>query len=158
MAHPRSGNDAVLTRAAQTRHPSPLLRCLVADEAAFIDAAFQCILPEAKAEGLEISASAYVDAKLTGDAGSSGRDLRLYRCGIAEVQALCEHRLGQRFQALAIWQQLAVLAKIERPAGAARGVDRHLLDLLLNDAAEAYFEVAPSSWVDVPEARCAVTA
>ena len=148
----------MLTRTAQTRHPSPSLRCLVADEAAFIDAAFQCILPEAKAEGLEISASAYVDAKLAGDAGSSGLDLRLYRSGIAEVQALCERTLGQRFQALAIWQQLAVLAQIERPASAARGVDRCLLDLLLSDAAEAYFEGAPSSWADGPGARCGVTA
>ena len=91
-------------------------------------------------------------------AQASSLDLRFYRSGIADVQALCERTLGRRFQALAIWQQLAVLAQIERPAGAARGVGRHLLDLLLNDAAEAYFEVAASSWADVPEARCAVTA
>ena len=104
----------MLTRTAQTRHPGPPLQCLLADEAAFIDAAFRCILPEARADGLEVSASAYVDAKLAGGAGSS-LDLRLYRSGIADVQALCERTLGRRFQALAIWQQLAVLARSSAP-------------------------------------------
>ena len=135
--------STVSTRAVKTRNARPPLQCLFPDEAAFVDAAFQCILPEARAEGLEISASAYVDAKLA--RGVSYSSLRFYRSEIADVQALCESTLGRRFQALPIWQQLAVLAQIERPAGAARGVGRCLLDLLLTDAAEAYFEaVAPS--------------
>src|ERR1700690_4577304 len=117
--------------------PVPALRCLLADEADFVDAAFDCILPEARDEGLRVSASAYVDAKLAAQlargSAESNIDLQFYRAGIAEVQALCERTQGSRFQALLLWQQLSVLAQIDPPADAPPSV-RGLLDLLLNDA------------------------
>jgi hypothetical protein len=130
--------------------PVPSLRCLLADEADFIDAAFDRILPEARAEGLRVSASAYVDAKLAlllaHEGAESDIDLRFYRAGIAEVQALCERTHGLRFQALSSWQQLSVLAQIEAPGNGHSNLRRCLLDLLLNDAAEAYFDVLGPSW------------
>jgi hypothetical protein len=46
------------------RSGAPLC-CRRADEAACIDAAFERILPEARADGLKVSASRYVDANLT---------------------------------------------------------------------------------------------
>jgi hypothetical protein len=136
--------------------PARSLRCLLADEADFIDAAFDCILPEARDEGLRLSASAYVDAKLAAlvarGSAESNLDLRLYRAGIAEVQALCERTQRRRFQALSLWQQLSVLAQIDTPRDAPSSLRRCLLDLLLNDAAEAYFDAAGSSWGEAHEA------
>jgi hypothetical protein len=135
--------------------PVPSLRCLLADEAEFIDAAFDCILPEARDEGLRVSTSAYVDARLAAllvqDSAESDIDLRFYRAGIAEVQALCERTQGRRFQSLPFWQQLSVLAQIDRPGGAPSSLRRCLLDLLLNDAAEAYFDVVGPSWAQTHE-------
>jgi hypothetical protein len=142
--------------------PHPSLRCLLADEAAFIDAAFHCILPEARDEGLQVSASAYVDAKLAAllvqDSAESDIDLRFYRAGIAEVQAFCERTQGRRFQALSLWQQLSVLAQIDRPGDAPSSLRRCLLDLLLNDAAEAYFDVVGPSWAEAHDALRAAAA
>jgi hypothetical protein len=135
-----------------TRRPVAPLRRLLADEAEFIDAAFHCILPEARDEGLRVSASAYVDAKLAAAPAGSGAvsdgGLHRYRDGIADVQASCERTRGRRFQALSLWQQLAVLAEIDHAEAAPSRPRRRLLDLLLNDAAEAYFEVVESSWME----------
>jgi hypothetical protein len=90
--------------------PIASLRCLLADEADFIDAAFGCVLPKARDEGLQVSASAYVDAKLAAlPARGSADNIDFYRAGIAEVQ-------------------------------------------VLNDAAEAYFDVVDSPWAQAHEA------
>jgi hypothetical protein len=144
------------------RRQVPSLRCLLADEAEFIDAAFDRILPEARVEGLRVSASAYVDAKLAAlparGSAEPSIDLRFYRAGIAEVQALCERTQGRRFQALAPWQQLSVLAQIETPGDAPSSLGRCLIDLLLNDAAEAYFDVVGPSWAQAHEALRAAAA
>jgi hypothetical protein len=147
---------------ASIHRARPSLRCLLADEADFIDAAFDCILPEARDEGLRVSASAYVDAKLAAllARGSTepNIDLRFYRAGIAEVQALCERTQGRRFQALSLWQQLAVLAQIDTPVDAPSELRRRLLDLLLNDAAEAYFDAVGPSWATAHETLRAAAA
>ena len=144
------------------QRPGPSLRCLLADEADFIDAAFDCILPEARDEGLRVSASAYVDAKLAAllarGSTESNIDLRFYRAGIAEVQALCEQAHGRRFQALSFGQQLSVLAQIDPPGDAPSSLRRCLHDLLLNDAAEAYFDVVGPSWAQAHEALRAAAA
>jgi Gluconate 2-dehydrogenase subunit 3 len=139
------------------------LRCLLPDEAAFIDAAFERILPEASADGLKVSASRYVDAKLAplaahAEGPASNSALTLYRTAIAAVQAHCERRQGRRFQALPVWQQLAVLAQLERSADKAHNPHGCLIDWLLNDAAEAYFDVAARPFAAVAEARLAVAA
>ena len=105
-----------------------------------MDAAFERILPEARDEVLRMSAS--VDAKLAAlpawGSAESSVDLRFYRAGIADVQELCERTQGRRFQVLSPWQQLSVLAQIETPGDAPSSLRRCLLDLLLNDAGEAY--------------------
>jgi hypothetical protein len=138
------------------------LRCLLADEADFIDAAFNCVLPESRDEGLQVPASAYVDAKLAAlpvqGSAEPNIDLWFYRAGIAEVQALCERTQGRRFQALSLWQQLSVLAQIEPPENAPMSLRRCLLELLLNDAAEAYFDAVGSSWAQAHEALRAAAA
>jgi len=84
-------------------------------------------------------------------------DLRSYRPVIADMKAVCERTLGQRFQALDILKLLAVLAQIERPPDTARDVRSYLLGGLLNYASKAYFEVAASSRTEVAEARCSVS-
>jgi hypothetical protein len=150
-------------RATRTERAGVPLRCLLPDEAGFIDAAFERILPEAEADGLKVSASRYVDAKLAplairGDGAAPSPALSLYRSAIAEVQAWCEHTLGRRFQALPVWQQLAVLARLESAADTARSPQGCLIDWLLNDAAEAYFDVAAWPFAAVAEARRAVAA
>jgi len=123
------------------------LQCLLPDEAAFIDAAFERILPEAAADGLKVSASRYVDAKLAraaarAESSVSDPALTLYRSAIADVQAHCKRTLGRRFQILPVWQQLAVLAQLEHAPDAVPSLQDCLIDQLLTDAAEAYFDVA----------------
>jgi hypothetical protein len=139
------------------------LHCLLPDEAAFIDAAFARILPEATAGGLKVSASRYVDAKqaaliVLGGGGAPSVTLSFYRSAIAEVQAWCERTLGRRFQALSVWQQLAVLAQLECAAETAPHPEGCLIDWLLKDAAEAYFDVASMPFAAVADARHAVPA
>jgi hypothetical protein len=139
------------------------LRCLLPDEAAFIDAAFERILPEAKADGLKVSASRYVDAKLAHLAArteepASNPALTRYRSAIADVQAHCEGTLGQRFQGLPIGRQLAALALLERAADLARSPQGCLIDWLLNDAAEAYFDCAAKPSTTIAEGCQAVAA
>jgi hypothetical protein len=150
-------------RAARRGRAGASLRCLLPDEAAFIDAAFERILPEARADGLRVFASAYVDAKLAAlsardDGQASSPRLTSYRCAIADVQAHCERMLGQRFQALPVRQQFAALARLERAADTARSPQGCLIDWLLNDAAEAYFDVVARPFAAVAEARRAVAA
>ena len=109
----------------------PLPTCLTRDEAQFINAAFARIL-----SGNEpvptIQPSRAVLQMTT-----------LYRAGIAAIQAYCLRENRTRFQALASWQQDAVLALLEDGDGrAAFGQFRALFFLMVNDAAEAYFDQA----------------
>jgi hypothetical protein len=148
---------------SRTERAGTPLRCLLPDEAAFIDAAFARILPEAKAGGLKVSASRYVDAKraalmVRGAGAAPSAALSFYRSTIAEVQEWCERTLGRRFQALSVWQQLAVLAQLECAAETAPRPEGCLIDWLLKDAAEAYFDVAAMPFVAVAEARQAIPA
>jgi hypothetical protein len=53
---------------------------------------------------------------------------------------------------LPFWQQLSVLAQIEAAEDAPASLLRCLLDLLLNDAAEAYFDAVGPSWAQAHEA------
>jgi hypothetical protein len=135
-------------------HPS--LRCLLRDESDFIDAAFHCVLPEARDEGVRVSASAYVDAKLAALL-AQGRpesfvDLRSYRAGIARVQALCERRHGRRFQVFRSGSSCPSSRRSKPPKMLLRACSAVLLDLLLNDAAEAYFDAVGPSWAQAHEA------
>jgi len=153
----------VATRATSRRTPAAPLRCLLTDEARFIDAAFDRFFPEARGEGLRVSASAYVDAKLAAhpmqdnDVGP-GAALPFYRSAIAEVQANCVRTLGRRFQALPVWQQLAVIAQLEHAADAASDPRGCLIERLLNDAAEAYFAAAARSLPAATHVRDSVAA
>ena len=117
---------------------APRLRCLEPGVAAFVEAAFERILPAA--EGGSPRAAAYVDHKLCEPSNASV--LRLYRAGIAEVQAYCTRAFKRRFEALAVCNQLAVLHRSKSPA-APRQPSWPLFYQLVNDAAEAYFERAP---------------
>ena len=150
-------------RATRAERAVPPLHCLLPDEAAFIDAAFERILPEAKADGLKVSASRYVDAKLAplavpAEGTAANPALTLYRSAISDLQAHCERTLGRRFQALPVWRQLAVLAQLEGSADTAPSPQGSLIDWLLSDAAEAYFDVAGRSFAAAAEARQAVVA
>jgi hypothetical protein len=149
-------------RATRTARSGAPLCCLLPDEAAFIDPAFERMLPEAKAAGLKVLASRYVDAKLAPFAARAegiapNPALTLHRSAIADVQAHCERTLGWRFQILPVWRQLAVLAQLERASDTARSEQGCLIDWLRNDAAEAYFDVAARSFVAGVEARQAIT-
>jgi hypothetical protein len=123
---------------------------LTEDEAEFIDAAAERILPEAGDRLRRGAASIYVDAKLValtqrceerGEGGGCAAPTVLYRAGIAAAQARCLLAHGQRFQRLAVWHQLAVLAALEE-CDRGDAIGRRFLFTLVNDAAEAYFDVA----------------
>jgi len=152
----------VATRATSRGTAAAPLRCLLTDEARFIDAAFDRFFPEARGEGLRVSASAYVDAKLAAHPMPGNVDLGaalpFYRSAIAEVQAHCVRTLGRRFQALPVWQQLAVIAQLERAADAASDPKGCLIERLLNDAAEAYFAAAAKSLPAATDVRDIVAA
>jgi hypothetical protein len=111
-------------------------RGLSADEAEFVQAAFERILPELKG----VAVAACVEQKLGAPAPDDprGSALRLYREGIAHVQDHCRSAHGRPFQALEIWHQLAVLAQLEDLESLVGG-SRPFVDMLVNDAAEVYF-------------------
>jgi hypothetical protein len=113
---------------------------LSADEADFIQAACALILPEAR----QLRASAYVDRKLgeLSRSAASAQTLALYREGVARIQTHCRLEYGRSFQALAVWHQLAVLARFEAPESALHDLRAFVLTLV-NDVAEAYFEAPP---------------
>ena len=111
---------------------------LTAEEAAFVQAAFERILPEAP----RVPAWIYIDRKLAahGDGEGTAVELDLYRQGIAWVQARCRLVHGRAFQALAMWHQLAILAELEDQGRAGSEGLRSFMFMLLNDVAEAYFD------------------
>jgi hypothetical protein len=92
---------------------APRRLCLSADEASFVQAAFERILPEAP----HVSASTYVDRKLAESmcVDATAGELELYREAIACVQERCRFEHGRPFQALTPWHQLAILAHLEGP-------------------------------------------
>jgi hypothetical protein len=115
----------------QVDEMKPLPTCLTRDEAQFINAAFARILSGNESVPT-IQPSSGVPQMAT-----------LYRAGIAAVQAYCLRENRTRFQALASWQQDAVLALLEDGDGrAAFGQFKALFFLMVNDAAEAYFDQA----------------
>jgi Gluconate 2-dehydrogenase subunit 3 len=124
--------------------PQALL-CLTRDEAQFLDAAFERILP-----GDGSGAARYVDRKLWEaalpggplDRGALRCDVRpIYRAGIAAVQAYCVRVYARRFQALRIDQQRAVLSLLEDGTGFGGIAQFQVLSgMLVNDAAEACFD------------------
>jgi hypothetical protein len=119
---------------------APRRLCLSADEASFVQAAFERILPEAP----HVSASTYVDRKLAESmcVDATAGELELYREAIACVQERCRFEHGRPFQALTPWHQLAILAHLEDPNRPFQHRLRKFVLVLVNDLAEAYFDAS----------------
>ena len=116
----------------------------------FVDAAFRRILWESPRSPHSNAYGLYVDRKLSALSRYAGDQrsgigvesaLLVYRDGIATIQAHCLSKHGVRFQQLASWRQNEVLAFHEWGAEEERGHEMpDLFRLMLNDAAEAYFD------------------
>ena len=120
------------------------LLCLNADDAAFVDAAFDTLTPGA---GGDEGAACWLDRRLWEASLSTGDDepsrAAIYRAGIAAVQAFCLRTHGRRFQQLTRPARSAVLAT-PRKGGGFGGISvfQCLAEMLVTDAAEAALDDA----------------
>jgi hypothetical protein len=125
------------------------LHHLSVDDAEFVDAVFERIIPEVGASGPSGAAAAYVDHKLDelarADAGTGrcvASRVTHYQSGIAAVQAHCVATYGSRFQHLPARNQLVVLSALEECGERATDPHAPFFHVLVNDAAESYFDGA----------------
>jgi len=142
------------------------------DEAEFIEAAFQLILPERRHgdETGRVEAANFVEAQILAQteciiaAGMASTDsdiclsstqvAEVYRFGIAAVQRYCITADGVRFQDLPVLRQHMVLGILEQGCDdGGLGPYCALFHLLLQHASEAYFEVTQ---VALHRRRCAL--
>jgi hypothetical protein len=142
------------------------------DEAEFVDAAFELILPERRHgdERGRIEAANFVEAQILAQteciiaAGmestesdvclSSAQVAEVYRFGIAAVQRHCLSAYGTRFQDLPVLQQHVVLGVLEQGCdGDELGSYCALFQLMLQHASQAYFELTQ---VSLRRRRCAL--
>lgn len=117
------------------------LLCLNADDAAFVDAAFDSLAP---GSGGDEGAACWLDRRLWEASLSQTDDspsrAAIYSAGIAAVQAFCLRTHGRRFQQLARPARSAVLATLRNGGGfGGISVFQCLASMLAADAAEANF-------------------
>jgi Gluconate 2-dehydrogenase subunit 3 len=153
-SHHRESSDTGRSDAMLPTHGGVALLELSREDAQFIDAAVERILP---GESLAPGAALYLDRKLwefTLDGGTRSGLASRYRAGIAAVQTHCVCTYGRRFEQLQPRTQDAVLALLEEGDGIGDIAEHRVLaSLLVIDAAEAYFaarhptEVAGSRWI-----------
>ena len=142
------------------------------DEAEFVDAAFELILPEQRHgdDSGRVEAAHFIEARILAQAEciiaagmastdaeiclSSTQVAEVYRSGIAAVQRYCIAADGVRFQDLPVPRQHTVLGLLEQGCDeGGLGPYCALFQLMLQHASEAYFELTR---VALQRRRCAL--